>query len=161
MNTSYIMNIVKARCRNGRDMLCKWQIVIKGNTKIASRINRICTSRGVKLYIESDACWILLILIFCLYLVNVYLCLMRLAGVQSILSAPVFRMNPLLLGIFLSMLFSMVEPYRVLVRMYYFVCVIITALFVIYASPWITLLSRLSFVCLTKICTVLLIFYLC
>jgi len=35
-----------------------------------------------------------------------------------------------------------------------------TALFVIYTSQRITLLSRLPFVCLTKICTVLLIFYL-
>jgi len=49
---------------------------------------------------------------------------MRFSGIQSILSALVFRMNPLLLGIFLSTLFSMVEPCRVLVRMYYFVCVI-------------------------------------
>jgi len=71
---------------------------------------------------------------------------MRFASVQSILSALVFRINPLLLGIFLSTLFSMVEPCRVLVRMYYFVCVVITALFVIYASPRITLLSHLSFV---------------
>jgi len=85
---------------------------------------------------------------------------MRFAGFQSILSAPVFRMNPFLLDMFLSMLFSMVEPCRVLVRMYYFVCAVITAVFVIYASARITLLSRLSFVCLMKLCTVLLIFYL-
>jgi len=92
---------------------------------------RICASRGLKLYVESGACRILLILIVCLYGVNVYLCSMRFAGVQSIISALVFRMNPLLIGIFLSTLFSMVEPSCVLVRMYYFVHVIITALFVI------------------------------
>jgi len=84
---------------------------------------------------------------------------MRFAGVQSILSVQVFRMNPLLLGI-LSTLFSVVGPCRVLVRMYFFVCVVLTALFVIYASPRITLLSHLSFVCLMKIYTVLLILYL-
>jgi len=56
---------------------------------------------------------------------------MRFAGVQLIVSALVFRMNPLLLGIFLSTLFSMVEPCRVLVRMYYFVCAVIAAEFVI------------------------------
>jgi len=71
---------------------------------------RICASRGVKLYVESGACRILLNLIFCLYKINVYLCSIRFAGVQSILSALVFRINPLLLGIFLSTLFSMVEP---------------------------------------------------
>jgi len=69
---------------------------------------------------------------------------MRFAGVQSILSALVFRMNPLLLGIYRSTLFSMVESCRVF-RMYYFVCVVITALFVIYASPQITLLSSFVF----------------
>jgi len=122
---------------------------------------RICASRGVKLYVESGVYRILLILIFCLYWVNVCLCSMRFAGVQSILSALVFRRNPLLLGIgYFSVrsLFSMAEPGRVLIRMYYFVCVVITALFVIYVSPRITLLSRLSFVCFTQLCTVLLIF---
>jgi len=39
-------------------------------------------------------------------------------------------MNPLLLGIFLSTLFSMVKPCRVLVIMYYFVCVVIIALYI-------------------------------
>jgi len=119
---------------------------------------RICASRGEKLYVESGACRILLILIFCLYRINVYHCSMRFAGVQSILSALTFRMNLLLVGIFLSTLFSMVEPCRVFVRMFYFVCVVITALIVIYASSRITLLSHLSFVCLMKICTALLIF---
>jgi len=56
---------------------------------------------------------------------NPDICSMRFAGVQSILSTRVFRMNPLLLGIFLSALFSMVEPCRVFVRMYYSVCVVI------------------------------------
>jgi len=92
---------------------------------------RICAFHGVKLYVESGACQILLILIFCLYCVNVCLRSIRFADVQLILSAPVFRMNPLLLGIFLSTLFSMVEPCRVVVRIYYFVCAVITALLVI------------------------------
>jgi len=61
------------------------------------------------------------------------------------LSALVFRMNPLLLGIFFSTLFSIVEPCRVLVRLYYFVCVVITALFVIHASKQITLLCLYVF----------------
>jgi len=56
---------------------------------------RICASRGVKLYVESGACRVLLILIFCLYWVNVCLCSMRFPGVQLIFSTLVFRMNPL------------------------------------------------------------------
>jgi len=46
---------------------------------------RICASRGVKLYVESGTCRLLLILIFCLYWVNFCLCSMRFAGVQSML----------------------------------------------------------------------------
>lgn len=53
----------------------------------------------------------------------------RLADIRSILYAIVFRMNFLLLEIWLSVLLTMLEPCRFLAKKYYFVLAASTVIF--------------------------------
>jgi len=122
---------------------------------------KICASRGVKFHVESGACRILLILIFCLYIESMFTFVRwDLQAFNQFIRSCLSNESSLVMhisqyAVFHGRALSCVGQ-NVLLCIY----VVITALFVIYASPRITLSSLLYFVCLTKICTVLLIFYL-